>query len=57
MADFLLSILGIAINIFFALGILGLVVIFIELCILILKGKDLPNSLPWWVWWSNFRNH
>lgn len=60
MIDFLLQIIVWCVCAAFALGIIGLFVMMLQIILSAFKGKQSKgntSTMPWWVWWSSYHNH
>ena len=60
MIDILLQLIVWCICTVIMLGIIGLFIMLIQIILSAFKGKQSKGNsttMPWWVWWSSFRNH
>ncbi len=60
MIDILIQIIAWGMCAVFTLGIIGLFVMMIQIIVSAFRGKPTKvnsSAMPWWVWWSSYRNH
>lgn len=60
MIDFFLQIIVWGICAAVALGIIGLFVMMFQIILSAFNSKQQKgnsSTMPWWVWWSSYRNH
>lgn len=60
MANILIHIVAVALCVLICMGLLGLIIIMVQMVCSSFRRKTVNGahtSMPWWVWWSAHNNH